>query len=44
MLDKSFILEMRNITKNFPGVSSMDKKETGYESIGEITKSNKVLR
>jgi len=24
MLDKSFILEMRNITKNFPGVKALD--------------------
>lgn len=28
----------------FPGVSGMDKKETGYESMGEITSSERVLR
>jgi quercetin dioxygenase-like cupin family protein len=28
----------------FPGVSSMDKKDTGYEPLGEITSSERVLR
>ena len=35
MLDKSFILEMRNITKNFPGVKALDDVEFSLKK-GEV--------